>query len=103
MNYKKKFKGYAPTQIERMPDEFGQSIEEQIRLATASKQPIDGSTTPVYTPMKDGVLPQFDVRTDRQEIALDALDKLAKSDYLAVDERPEPEQPQQIETTETPF
>ena len=99
----KKFNGYAKTQIEREPEEFGQSLEEQIRIATTSKQPIESSATPVYTPMKDGVLPQYDVRTDREEIAIDATDKLAKSDYLKVDERPQEETTEKTETTKLEF
>lgn len=81
------------TQITRHPDAFGKSIEEELRIAQATKRPITSTTDVTYTPLKAGVLPQYDIRTDRQEIAIDATDKYAKSDILHADEKPETEQP----------
>ena len=47
-----------------------------------NKEPIDNSRGLVYTERKDGVLPAYDIRTDRFELAVEATDKIAKS-YLA--------------------
>ena len=33
----------------------------------------------IYTEKKDGVQPEFDIRTDRFEIAIDAIDKINQS------------------------
>lgn len=33
----------------------------------------------IYTEKKDGVQPEFDIRTDRFEIAIDAMDKINQS------------------------
>ena len=73
------------------PQEVGESIEEMVRRVTENNEPIDSSAPVVYTPEKDGVLPQYDIRTDRQEIAIDAADKFAKSDIAKRDEDNKPE------------
>lgn len=39
----------------------------------------DGVFPTVYTEKKDGVLPEYDIRTDRFEVAIDAIDKINKS------------------------
>lgn len=39
----------------------------------------DGVFPTIYTEKRDGVLPEYDIRTDRFEIAIDAIDKINKS------------------------
>lgn len=39
----------------------------------------DGVFPTIYTEKKDGVMPEYDIRTDRFEIALDAIDKINQS------------------------
>lgn len=39
----------------------------------------DGVFPTIYTEKKDGVLPEYDIRTDRFEVALDAIDKINRS------------------------
>lgn len=39
----------------------------------------DGVFPIIYTEKKDGVKPEFDIRTDRFEIAIDAIDKINQS------------------------
>lgn len=88
---RKIYKGYQPTQIERVPNETGESIEEMIRRQISSNQPISAEMPMIYTDKKDGVLPQYDPRTDRQELALDALDNLRKSEAMKTDTNPSAE------------
>lgn len=57
----------------------GNSIEFKVRKATTEKQPIESVSPIIYTERKDGVLPQYDIRTDRFEIAQQAMDSVAKS------------------------
>lgn len=68
--------------IKVVPKESGLSIEETIRQAIATNQPIDGKAPMIYTPAKDGVLPETDIRTDKQELALAAQDKYQASDHM---------------------
>lgn len=39
----------------------------------------DGVFPTIYTEKKDGVLPEYDIRTDRFEVALEAIDKINQS------------------------
>lgn len=39
----------------------------------------DGVFPTIYTEKKDGVLPEYDIRTDRFEVAIDAMDKINQS------------------------
>lgn len=65
------------TRIERLPEQEGESIEEKLHKVTTNKEPIDNIAPLVYTDRKDGVLPQYDVRTDRFEIARQAMDRIS--------------------------
>lgn len=55
------------------------SIEEQMREATTTGTPIEATTPLLYTDRKDGVVAAYNIRTDRWELAQDAMDKVAKS------------------------
>lgn len=57
----------------------GERIEEKINRILNNKEPISDGAPIIYTARKDGVQPQYNVRTDRFEIAIDAMDKVAKS------------------------
>lgn len=39
----------------------------------------DGIFPTIYTEKKDGVQPEYDIRTDRFEVAIDAIDKINQS------------------------
>lgn len=61
-------------------DEYdGETIEEKVRRVVENKEPISDGAPIVFTEKKDGVLPQFNIRTDKWEIALDAMDKVQAS------------------------
>ena len=57
----------------------GESIETKVRRVVENKEPITDGAPIVFTEKKDGVLPQFNIRTDKWEIALDAMDKVQAS------------------------
>lgn len=57
----------------------GQSLEREIEIAETTKQPIETSAPQIFTPRKDGVQPQYNIRADRWEIALNAMDKVTGS------------------------
>lgn len=73
---------FITTKIHREPKEFGKTIEEQIRQAIATNQPLDGKAEEIFTPAADGVLPQYDIRADKQDLALAANDKYQASDAM---------------------
>lgn len=76
-----------------------ESIEEQMRKVMAGAGEIETSCQPIYTDRKDGVQPQYDIRTDRFEIALDAMDKGTKSYLAEREERMKPQEQTNEETT----
>lgn len=72
----------------------GETIEEKVSRIVDNKEPINDGAPIVYTERKDGVIPAYDVRTDRWEIALEAMaavnaSKLARSkEFLKKKEDP---------------
>lgn len=62
----------------------GESIENKVRRITENNEPITDGAPIIYTNREDGVLPAYNIRTDRFEIAQQAMDavnqaNLAKS------------------------
>ncbi len=57
----------------------GRSIEEKMRETTLNGQPIESAAPLLYTDRKDGVLPEYDIRTDRWSIAQATVDKVVRS------------------------
>ena len=62
----------------------GESIENKVRRITEDNEPITDGAPIIYTNRDDGVLPAYNIRTDRWEIAQQAMDavnqaNLAKS------------------------
>lgn len=74
---------YTPTLLNVPVEKEGISIEEQMRKALHSKEPIEATAKITYTERKDGVLPQFDIRTDRFEYAMMATDRIHASNAAA--------------------
>lgn len=53
-----------------------QSIEQKMKSILTTKEPIDASAPILYTERKDGVNQMYDIRSDRFDIALEAMDKI---------------------------
>lgn len=51
----------------------GESIETKIARILQNNEPITDGAPIIYTDRKDGVLPETDIRTDRFDIAIDAM------------------------------
>lgn len=54
----------------------GERIELKIDRMTQNNEPIGDSAPLIYTPRKDGVIAAYDIRTDKWDIALDAMEKV---------------------------
>lgn len=52
----------------------GEWIEEKVRRVVENGEPIEDGAPIVYTERKDGVRPEYNIRTDRWEIAQDAME-----------------------------
>ena len=55
----------------------GQTIETQIARAMSVNEPIDNSSPLQFTKRADGVLPDFDIRSDKWQIAQNAMTAVA--------------------------
>lgn len=73
------FKDIRKTNIELKCNELyeGESIEEKVRRVVMSNEPIEAISPMIYTERKDGVKPEYDIRTDRWEIAQSAMTTIA--------------------------
>ena len=84
----KRFKIQNTTMIELNDSIEGETIEQKVMRITENNEPITDGAPIIFTARKDGVLPAYNVRTDRFEIAIDGMDYVAKSnlarrkDYL---------------------
>lgn len=57
----------------------GETIEQKIERIVTNREPITDGAPIIYMERKDGIQPQYDVRTDRWDLGLDAMDKVTKS------------------------
>ena len=91
------------------PCEEGENIITKIRRIVDENEPLEDGAPIIYTEKKDGVRPEFDIRTDKWNIAMNAMDKysaykasqyLKEGDIVGLDgkeEKPsEPETPNPI-------
>ena len=63
----------------------GETIEKKVKRLVANKEPIKDGSPIIYTDKKDGVQPQYNVRTDRFELACEAMDKVHRSKEASSD------------------
>ena len=85
----------------------GESIEDKVRRITENNEPITDGAPIIYTNRDDGVLPAYNIRTDRQEIAQQAMDavnqaNLAKSKNYGQTEKQEKNALESKEVSDTP-
>lgn len=64
-----------------------ESIEHKVRRIVNNKEPIKDGAPLIYTERKEGVQPSYNIRTDRWEVAVDAMDKVTKSHQAKREER----------------
>ncbi len=57
----------------------GERIEQKIARIVHNGEPIKDGAPEIYSERKDGVISAYNIRTDRWEIATDAMDKVAAS------------------------
>ena len=93
---------YLHTYIGDVENFEGETIENKVAKLLENNEPITDGAPIIYTEKKDGVLPQYDIRTDKWEIAQSAMDlanasKIAKSKGL---KKPEERKPTETESQE---
>lgn len=90
------------TQFKRNESVEGETLEMKLERVMNNKEPIDEQAPPIYTKRSDGVVPAYDIRTDRMEVALEAMDIVSKVSIAksknAWDERMKKEEKKSAET-----
>jgi hypothetical protein len=84
INFKKKYVMYKKQiagryDLKRDKSYVGESIEDKVNRIVNNGEPISDGAPLIYTERKDGTRAEYDIRTDRFEIATDAMDKVSKS------------------------
>lgn len=74
-----KYKKPQRTQIKGRPTVEGERIEIKVARMLKNKEPIKDGAPLIFTERKDGVVRGYNIRTDRWEVATEAMDKVAKS------------------------
>lgn len=68
-----------------------ESIEEKVRRIVNENEPIEDGAPIIFQERIDGVKPEFNIRTDRWEVAIEAMDKVSAdelSKYTKSQEKP---------------
>lgn len=60
----------------------GETIENKVKRLTENKEPIKDAAPMVYTKKADGVLPQYNIRTDKWDLVLDKMEAGNKQKIL---------------------
>lgn len=53
---------------------------QKLRRIVENKEPIKDEAPTIYTPKSKGVMPEYDIRTDRFEVAREALEKAGRAE-----------------------
>lgn len=56
--------------------EEGENILTKVRRILDENEPLTDGAPLIYTPKEDGVKPEFDIRTDKWQIAINAMDRV---------------------------
>tara|TARA_Y100001934_G_scaffold228273_1_gene274539 strand:+ start:298 stop:687 length:390 start_codon:yes stop_codon:yes gene_type:complete len=67
------------SQLESVEIVEGEPIELKIERITNNKEPISDGAPEIFTERKDGVISAYNIRTDRWEVAAEAMDKVSGS------------------------
>lgn len=67
------------TLVNGVPKVEGETIEQKVERVVNNGEPIEDGAPNVYTERKHGVKAEHDIRTDRWEVATDAMDAVQKS------------------------
>ena len=80
--------------------EEGETIEEKVRRVVETKEPIEDGAPLIYTPKENGVVAAYNIRTDRWEIAQDAMSIKYKAEIAKTKENAD-EKLKKVEETKT--
>ena len=84
---------------------IGETIEEKMERVMNNGEPIDATAPIIWTERKEGVLPEYNIRTDRFEVAIEAMDAVNKTKVASrksYTKEPKKEETKEEKGSETP-
>lgn len=78
---------HRPSSMDINKSYAAETIEQKVFRIVNNKEPISDGAPRIYTERKDGVQAQYNIRTDRFEIAVEAMDKVAGTHRAKREER----------------
>ena len=81
------YKNITKSSIKVNKSYVGERLEEKIQRITSNKEPIKDGAPLIYTERKNGVMAEYNVKTDRFEVAVVAMDKVTKTHLAKREER----------------
>jgi len=77
MTVRKSIKNVTGLEVRNFKE--GETIEMKVERIVNNNEPIEEIAPTIYQPRKDGVRPEYNIRTDRWEIGLDAMNAVERS------------------------
>lgn len=68
-----------PTSIKNNDSYQGETIEMKIQRFINNKEPLGDEAPLIYTERSEGIQAAYNIRTDRWEVAVDAMEKVSQS------------------------
>lgn len=69
-----------------------ESLERELERKLNNNEPIEGDRPMIYSERKDGVIPEYDIRTDKHEIAVMGMDYVARKALKDREDRHKPKE-----------
>jgi len=83
-----KINNYSNTSFNINESVEGQTLEQKIEQIINNKEQIKDGSPLIFTEKSEGVKAGYNIRTDRFEIAVDAIDKMQKSSIAKSEAKP---------------
>jgi hypothetical protein len=71
---------YGTSNLEINESTVGETIEMKVERIVNNGEGVEDGAPSIYTERAMGILPEYDIRTDKWDLALDAMDKVHKQD-----------------------
>ena len=84
-------------------DKIGEELITKIRRILDENEPLTDGAPLIYTPKEKGVIPEYNIRTDKWDIAMGAMDRVSEyklSEYMKKAEMPKEEPKNEPNSTE---
>jgi len=95
-----RYKKAVKSQIKSVETVEGEPIELKIERIVSSKDPISDGAPAIYTERKEGVKAAYNIRTDRWEIATEAMDVVSKTTQARRDHKAKLKEEKETDKTE---